>query len=237
MSNSWFEFKQFRIEQNKCAMKITTDACIQGAWTPVSSPAKRLLDIGTGTGLLSLMLAQRNPGILIDAVELDPEAASQAAENVALSPWHERIKVMRQDIRDHISPVKYDLIICNPPFFANSLLGDGLEKNQARHDVSLKKEELLHAANSNLSENGHLSLLLPHTEYQQWKEPAARVGLYEKSCLHIRHRPDASVKRVVSIMSRIDEISPAQYTLTIQDEDGRYSAEFIALLSPFYLNL
>src|SRR5262245_25570320 len=123
MSNTFFQFKQFRIEQDKCAMKVSTDACIQGAWTPIEENVRNVLDIGTGTGLLSLMLAQRKPGIRIEAIEIEEQAYKQAAENVAYSPWAEQIHVIPGDVRNDSLNRKFDLIVCNPPFFQNSLLG------------------------------------------------------------------------------------------------------------------
>ena len=104
-------------------MKVSTDACIQGAWTPVTDNVKHVLDIGTGTGLLSLMLAQRYSNITIDAIEIDADACGQAKENIAASPWADRIKLTEIDINDYAPAQRYDMIICNPPFFLNTLLG------------------------------------------------------------------------------------------------------------------
>src|SRR6185503_17847665 len=109
MSNSYFQFKQFRIEQDRCAMKVTTDACIQGAWTPLLPRIKRVLDIGAGTGLLSLMLTQRNPGITVDAIELDKEAAGQASANVNASAWKDSINIIEGDVCNYAFGQKYDL--------------------------------------------------------------------------------------------------------------------------------
>lgn len=133
MSNSYFQFKQFRVEQDRCAMKVTTDACIQGAWTPVLPSVKNVLDVGTGTGILALMLAQKNSEITVDAIEVDKDAAGQARANVAGSPWRERINILEGDVRNYPFDKRYDLIITNPPFFSNSLLGDDVNKNLARH--------------------------------------------------------------------------------------------------------
>ncbi|MGN6568280.1 MAG: tRNA1(Val) (adenine(37)-N6)-methyltransferase, partial [Flavipsychrobacter sp.] len=143
MSNQYFQFKQFRIEQDKCAMKVSTDACIQGAWTPIHDHVRHVLDIGTGTGLLSLMLAQRDPRMHIDAVELDEQAATQAKENIVSSPFSERIDIIHGDAKEYQANQQYDLIICNPPFFQNSLLGDNSKRNTARHTLSFSYEDLL----------------------------------------------------------------------------------------------
>eukprot|EP01136_Pigoraptor_vietnamica_P012822 Opistho-1_new@53158 len=117
MSNHYFQFKQFTIHQDKCAMKVSTDACIQGAWTPIANDVVHVLDIGTGTGLLSLMLAQRNSNIHIDAIELDADAARQAQENISASPWADRVDVMQGDVTAYQFAKQYDMVICNPPFF------------------------------------------------------------------------------------------------------------------------
>ncbi len=237
MSNTWFQFKQFTINQGDCAMKVTTDACIQGAWTPMLPTVVKVLDIGTGTGLLSMMLAQRNPKIIIDAIELDPTAAAQASQNFSECLWTHRIHPLLTDIRQYNPPFPYDLIICNPPFFAQSLLGPTHSKNIARHDLALTSQQLLHTASSMLAFNGRLSLLLPYTEYLTWRKTAIQFGLYEVECLHIRHRPSAPIKRVVTVLSLAPVISPSITELIIQNTTGEYTEHFKKLLADFYLNL
>jgi tRNA1Val (adenine37-N6)-methyltransferase len=237
MSNTWFQFKQFKINQGNCAMKVTTDACIQGAWTPLLPSVVNVLDIGTGTGLLSLMLAQRNPNINIDAIELDPAAAAQASQNFSECMWTHRIHPVLTDIRLYIPPYSYDLIICNPPFFAQSLLGPTHSKNMARHDVALTSQQLLITALSMLAFNGRISLLLPYTEYLIWNKIAAQCGLYEVECLHIRHRPSAPIKRVVTVLSLAPVTSPCITELIIQNATGEYTEHFKELLADFYFNL
>jgi tRNA1Val (adenine37-N6)-methyltransferase len=237
MSNSWFRFKQFTVQQDACAMKVTTDACIQGAWAPAPPTASTALDIGTGTGLLSLMLAQRFPQLHIDAIDTDTAAAKQAATNAATSPWTDRIRVMHADVRQYSPTKNYDLIICNPPFFKSSLLSGNKEKDMARHDVSLKQEELLITVSTLLSTHGTFSLLLPFTEYRQWQPLFAEYGLHEQQILYVKHHPDANVKRVVSILSKIATSAIVENTLTIKESDGNYTALFKNLLGNFYLDL
>lgn len=222
------------VQQDACAMKITTDACIQGAWTPAPGRATTALDIGTGTGLLSLMLAQRYPQLHIYAVDTDTAAAAQATANAATSPWANRINVLHADIRTYAPPLQYDLIICNPPFFKSSLLSGNKEKDMARHDVSLKQEELLQAVATLLSPKGTFSLLLPYTEYRQWQSLFATFGLHQQQLLQVKHHPEAAVKRVVSILGK-EAIATTDLTLTIKDEKGAYTPEFTSLLSAFYL--
>lgn len=236
MSNSYFAFRQFRVEQDRCAMKVTTDACIQGAWTPLLSSVKSVLDIGAGSGLLALMLAQRGPGLVIDAVEYDNDAVAQAKENAVASPWSDRVNIIEADARQYRAGGKYDLIITNPPFFNNSLLGPKEQKNRARHTGSLSYEELLSVVSENLSDEGCLSILLPAPEYDVWTKLAVSKGWKECGKLMVRHRDNAQVKRIVGLLSRAELPLPTD-TLVIQEESGQYTQDFKALLSPFYLAL
>jgi len=237
MSNQYFQFKQFKIEQDKCAMKVSTDACIQGAWTPIYESVKRVLDMGAGTGLLSLMLAQRAPQIYIDAVELDEHAAIQATENIAASPWTERINLAQADIKVYVAEEKYDLIICNPPFFKNSLLGDDSKRNVARHTIALSYEDLLNSCKARLATGGSASVLLPYSEYQYWQTLIAQHGWQETAQLMIRPRRDLAVNRVVSVIQQNGNSAIKTQELTIYEQAGVYTEAFKQLLAPFYLHL
>ena len=237
MSNNYFQFKQFRIEQGNCAMKVTTDACILGAWTPIRNDVRRVLDIGAGTGLLSLMLAQRMPGITVDAIELDEEAAAQARLNMDASPWQDSMHVVQADATGYTATAKYDLIISNPPFFNNSLLGDDAQKNNARHTLMLSYDELFDAIDRNLSPTGYASILLPYTEYLLWQQLLLKRGWHESMTLMVVHRPGGIVKRVVCVFGRNAVAAVAAEQLVIQDDSTTYSAAFTDLLRPFYLNL
>jgi tRNA1Val (adenine37-N6)-methyltransferase len=236
MSNSYFHFKRFTIHQDRCAMKVTTDACIQGAWTPMHPHVTSVLDIGAGTGLLSLMLAQRDQAILIDAIEYDDKAAAQANENVVISPWNERVTIHEADARTWHSKAEYDLIITNPPFFNNSLTGSNAARNNARHTLSLTYADLLKVIDSNLAENGTASILLPAPEYSIWREMATTAGWHEHHKLSVRHKTDALVNRVVTVIGR-KPVEIKEEQLVIYDTNGQYTEAFIKLLSPFYLRL
>lgn len=237
MSNTYFQFKQFRIEQELCAMKVTTDACIQGAWTPVLPGVKRVLDVGTGTGLLALMLAQRNEDILIDGIEFDKDAAKQATGNAQASEWQDRVKILEGDVCSYAFACKYDLIISNPPFFNNSLLSDKENKNLARHTLSLSYTDLFNVLENNLADGGYASILLPYTEYMQWKELLLQHHWLELGKLSVSHNADAAIKRVVGLFGRKKIAGVHEQILTIRDGDNNYTPAFIDLLSPFYLNL
>ncbi len=235
MSNTWFRFRHFTIEQDHCAMKVTTDACIQGAWTPVVQGTQRILDVGTGTGLLSLMLAQRCPTAHISAIEIDEPAAAQAAINAQNSPWHQRIEVIHGNILEHTPETPYDLIVCNPPFFTDSLKNNQHNKSLARHNVSLTIDKLLQKMATMLCADGYCSLLLPAIEYARWQPIARQNGLYKTQLLHVRHHLHAPVKRVVAILGKQPTMASAASLLTIKDEAGQYTHHFSHLMQDFYL--
>ena len=237
IGNTYFQFKQFRIDQELCAMKVTTDACVFGAWTPIHPHVKRVLDIGTGTGLLPLMLAQKNSDVHIDGIELVKDATRQAKANIANSPWRDRIEVMEGDVRNYPFPEKYDLIISNPPFFNNSLLGGNASRNAARHTHSLSYSDLLDVMEHHLQDDGYASILLPATETKIWNETAESRGWTTFHRLNIQHRPDAQIKRVISLVSKRITMEIIEETLIIQSADNQYSDDFKRLLRPYYLNL
>ncbi len=235
--NDYFQFKQFRIDQGDCAMKVTTDACIQGAWTPVASGVSNILDIGTGTGLLSLMLAQANPSVIIDAIEIEPQAAMQARTNCSNSPWANKINVLEADVREYTKPTQYDLIITNPPFFNNSLLGQSQSKNAARHTLSLSYADLLLCFEKLLNPTGYVSIILPADEYNLMEEMAAQKGWNTLRKLSIRHRHGAPAKRTVALFSKTGNNTSLDEELVIKDQNDQYTRQFIDLLSPYYLHL
>lgn len=237
MSNAYFQFKQFRIEQGDCGMKVSTDACIQGAWTPLDDNIKKVLDIGTGTGLLSLMLAQRYPDILIDAIELDAVAATQAAANIANSPWADRIHVIAGDIIAYPFAEQYDFIICNPPFFNKSLLGDDNQRNQARHTLALTYQQLFNVLEQRLAPSGYASIMLPLAEHEQWQFLLQQNGWHVHKKLLIQPAKGRQPNRVVSLCGRNTTMAGKEEMLSIRDKESNYTPDFIKLLKDFYLNL
>ena len=218
-------------------MKVTTDACIQGAWTPLLPHVHCVLDIGAGTGLLSLMLAQRSTSIVIDGIEYDSAAAAQAADNATASPWSSRLQIIEGDATTYHFPYKYDLLISNPPFFNNSLLSGARSKDMARHTVTLTYTALLQVLAANLNDDGYASIMLPFTEYQQWYALAVQNGWFEVGKLSVRNNADGPVKRVVGLFSRNNSGVINDQELVIRNNDNNYTPEFIRLLSPFYLNV
>ncbi len=238
MSNTYFRFKQFTVHQERCAMKVSTDACIFGAWTPVAEGVKNILDIGTGTGLLALMLAQRNADVCIDAIELDPDAAMQARQNIEQSPWRDRIQAIEGDVRNYPFSKKYDLIICNPPFFQNSLLGPDSARNNVRHNLSLSFEDLLNRLNALLSPKGYCSILLPVAEHGRWEQLIIANGYTVFNKLLICLSGESAVpNRIASLCALQPAVEVTHQTLYIYKDKGLYTNDFRHLLSPFYLNL
>lgn len=236
MPNTYFQFKQFRIEQANCAMKVSTDACLQGAWTPLRSEIKKVLDIGAGTGLLSLMLAQRHPSISIDALEIDTAAAQQAKENFEASPWSDRLRLIHIDAKNYCAPHRYDLIICNPPFFNNSLLGDHTARNHARHTLLYTYDDLLQSITQHLSDEGYASVLLPwQAGRETWHRCAKKQGIFIQQELHITPRINAAPNRLIAICTTQSKGNYEETTLNIRKEENQYTQAFKDLMAPFYL--
>lgn len=236
MSNSYFRFKQFTIHQDRCAMKVSTDACIQGAWTPVAANDDRILDIGTGTGLLALMLAQKNSTVVIDAIELDKDAAIQAGENVKASPWQDRIHIIHADAVCYQYGHKYSLIIANPPFFNNSLLGAKAQRNTARHTLTLNYRELFKVIKEGLADGGVASVLLPADHFHLWEDILAANNWQVIKQLNIHPRRGLTANRIVALCQPGTQLNTTVEQLYIKEPDNSYSTEFENLLSPYYLD-
>ena len=236
MSNDYFDFKKMRIEQRNCAMKVSTDACIQGAWTPMEASWNKGLDIGTGTGLLSLMLAQRTDRLQIDALEIDASAAQQAAVNFCNSGFAPQINIHHTDAKKWESNKLYDLIICNPPFFSKSLKGADVQRNTARHNDNFSFNDLITLIEKNLGDHGQASILLPCTEIKRWEEAKEESSLKIHQNLWIKPFAHSTANRVVQILGQnFREIKNEE--LVIYDAPKQYTAEFTNLLHPFYLHL
>ncbi len=219
-------------------MKVSTDACIQGAWTPVEVSMERVLDIGAGTGLLSLMLASKNERINIHAVEIDKNAAEQAEQNVNNSPWADRIEVIPVDIKRYRKKKRpYDMIITNPPFFNNSLLSTDDATNIAKHTQHFKYGDLLHAIDVHMKEDGYASILLPVKEFTKWEEYLLCSGWSINSKLYIHPREGKEANRVVALISLVKRDYHEEHLYIRRKESDEYTDQFIQLMKPYYLNL
>ena len=233
-----FRFKQFTVHQNNCAMKVCTDACLFGAW--VADKIERgeiqpgnILDIGTGTGLLSLMLAQQSAAA-IDAVEIDAPAFEQATENIAASPWAAKIKIHHLSIADLAPDKKYDLIISNPPFYENQLRSTDEKRNAAMHDSGLSFGELALSVKKNLTEKGIAAILLPYDRVESFEKELFKQQLFITEKLHVSHSPSHPFFRSLLMIS-LNKSTCREAILSIKDNAGGYSNEFIALLKDYYL--
>lgn len=236
MANTWFQFKQFRIEQGKTAMKVGTDGVLLGAWTNVDT-ASTILDVGTGTGLIALMLAQRSSSATILAIDVEDNAVLQAQENVENTPWSDRITVEKGDYRNFLEKcsARYDLIVSNPPFFKQSLKPGLNARAVARHDHQLPHEVLVDRSIDLLTENGRLSIILPYVEGSVFIAMAAAKGLFCIRKTNVCPTPDSGIKRLLLEFSKIQQ--PLVENNLVVEDKGRhgYSKEYLLLTGDFYL--
>ncbi|WP_345890339.1 tRNA1(Val) (adenine(37)-N6)-methyltransferase [Rufibacter aurantiacus] len=235
MANDYFRFKQFLIRQDQCAMKVCTDSCVLGAWADVTG-AKRILDIGAGTGLLSLMVAQRAPEAQIEAVELEAAAARQAQENISGSPWADRVRLFPMGLQEFeaTQPVPFDAIISNPPFFKASLKSSDAVKNQAKHTETLSFAEIVSFAQHFLTPEGKLHILLPPHEARVFEREAHQSGFFTNSILWLEATPHGKLLRAIHTYSR-QPSAPAEQVLAVREKDHSYTAPFRELLKDYYL--
>jgi tRNA1Val (adenine37-N6)-methyltransferase len=234
MPNSYFRFKQFTIQQDKSAMKVCTDSCILGAWSAKHlNGAKRILDIGSGTGLLTLMLAQKSES-RIDSIELDPESVAQAQENIMASPWSARICLVEGNVLHYPLPPDYDFIICNPPFFESDLRSPVEKKNKAKHDETLSFDELIFVFKNHLKITGTFGILLPwhRTDYFEKLAMANEFFLWEK--LTVRQTPAHQPFRSICLFGFQNPEGMNSKELIIKNEKGKYTGEFVDLMSDYY---
>jgi tRNA1Val (adenine37-N6)-methyltransferase len=239
--NSYFKFKQFTIQQDKCAMKVCTDSCLFGATVvqfiqEQKFEVKKVLDIGTGTGLLSLMLAQKFP-IKIDAIEIDEAAYYQAKQNVADVTFQNQIQVLHQDILNFNEENKYDFIITNPPFFENQLKASQVGRNVAMHATSLSYIQLIQSIKKHLSANGIAAILLPYNAADYFEKLLEAKKLFLLQSISISHNPTKAYFRKIYFVSNIEVEKILTNGISIQDTTGNYTKAFTTLLKDYYLNL
>ncbi|MEX0446978.1 tRNA1(Val) (adenine(37)-N6)-methyltransferase [Xenorhabdus sp. SGI246] len=231
-----FTFKQFFVGHDKCAMKVGTDGVLLGAWAPVDN-RKYCLDIGCGSGLIALMVAQRSGGdTVIDAVELDADAAMQATENVQRSPWVSRITVYQQDIYEFArqNGSRYDLIVSNPPYFEPAIDCRDEARNQARYTKSLTHQGLLDCVEHMITPEGLFCVVLPYQIGKIFEKMATECGWFTHYRVNIRDRVDKPLHRLLLGLARQEKETQIR-ELTIRASDGTYSNEFQYMVKDFYL--
>lgn len=230
-----FRFKKFTIEQERCAMKVGTDGCLLGAWANIGN-CNYILDIGCGSGLISIMSAQRSTAHII-GVEIDSEAAAQARENAERSPWGNRIEIVNTDILKYRNDKLFDAIISNPPFFADSLKCPDSARSIARHNTTLPCNAFMQSVKELLREGGTLSIIIPANLCESWCDEALYKGLCLRRITYVRTLPHKQPKRVLMEFVKGAHSQPAIGEFTIESSPGVYSNEAIELLRDFYIKL
>lgn len=235
-----FTFKQFSIQQDRCAMKVGTDGVLLGAWTPLYNEPYSVLDIGSGTGLIALMIAQRSFAEQIDAIEIDDNAFSQCFENFEASPWVDRLYAYHSSLEDFteefFEEITYDLIVSNPPFYSENYKSGNEQRDVARFTDSLPFEQLIACTEGLLSEEGIFATIIPYKEEDAFLELASAYGLYPFKICRVQGTPDTEIKRSMIAMTRI----PAEIKyekLIIELERHQYTDQYKELTKDFYLKM
>jgi len=236
--NSTFQFKQFSVKQDKCTMKVGTDGVLLGAWANVEN-AKNALDIGTGTGIIAIMLAQRTEKTIIHAVEIEAEACDQARENMEGTPWSDRLEAFNTPIQEHAKshPHQYDLIVSNPPFFTGGTFSNNQDKNSVRHTVKLPHGDLLSAVRTLLSNDGRFATILPYIEGLRFQELAKTYNLYMTKVMEVKPGKDKSVERLLMQFEREEKPLEKEELIIQQDGANAWTEEYVALTGDFYLHM
>lgn len=228
-----FRFKQFSVAQDRCAMKVNTDGVLLGAWADVSE-AKTILDIGTGTGVIALMMAQRNPAAIIDAIDIDAYAFAQTGENFLDSLWSERLYAYHISLQNYSPEKKYDLIISNPPYFVDDYKTDSHRRNIAKHSISLSYKELVSGINRLLSGPGEAFVVLPAFNLQLFESLALGENLFITKLTEVIAVEGKSPYLVLIKLSR-EQKEYSKSSIVIQNEEGVSTDEYKALTKAFYL--
>jgi tRNA1Val (adenine37-N6)-methyltransferase len=236
MHNKFFRFKQFTIHHDRCAMKVGTDGVLLGAWINIDN-SKKILDIGTGSGLIAIMLGQRS-NASIEAIEIDQSAFTQATENISNCLWNSRILVQNISLQEFTSILqkKFDLIVCNPPFFEKSLKSSLPLRNMARHDKMLTHSEIIGCVVKILNPGGRFGLIIPYTEGIQFIAKASKKGLFCIRKTSVKTKPHSTVKRLLMEFSTIPEYCLENSLIITGERDEEFSKEYKDLTKDFYLN-
>jgi len=233
-----FKFKEFTVHQDQCAMKVGTDGVLLGAWASLYHQPETILDVGAGTGLIALQMAQRSTAETIDAIELDESAYEQCVANFEASHWADRLFCYHAGFDEFVDEIedKYDLIVSNPPFYTEEMGSGDTSRDQARQNSSLPFDELLKGVSGLLSEAGLLSVIIPYKEEQKFVELATASGLHPNRITRVKGNPNTNFKRSLmefgfqKVETYIDE-------LVIEEERHQYTKEYIELTQSFYTKM
>ncbi len=228
--NTVFRFKEFEVLQHPDVFKICTDAVLLGALAPINNDVNRILEIGTGTGIISLMLAQRFPHAHITAIDHDPSSIELATTNFCKSPFSKRIKALQTPFQYLQSNKAFDLIVSNPPFFEAGTQG---KFSHARHTELLPYEDLVFGASQHLNDSGSFSIIIPHDSRNRFAAIADDAGLYKTREVIIQNTPKAKPKRIVLDFSKVKS-SASHLSLAIKDEDSTFSSAYKQLTKDFH---
>ena len=233
-----FQFKQFAIAQDRCAMKVGTDGVLLGAWVPLIHNPYSILDIGTGTGVIALMLAQRSHAEQIDAIEIDDDAYEQATENFENSPWNDRLYCYHAGLDEFVDEVEeeFDLIVSNPPFYTDEYKSSNEQRDTARFEEALPFEELVEAADYFLSDHGIFALIVPFKEEEKIISLCQDRSLFPLKITRVKGTPTTEIKRSLLAFTRIQQ-TPFIDELIIETARHQYTPEYIALTQDFYLKM
>ncbi len=230
-----FSFKQFQVHHSRSAMKVGTDAVLLAAWVKLDK-ANYMLDVGTGTGVIALICAQRNSNAIIEAIELDDDSAEDARYNFEHSPWADRLKMHEGDFLKITSVEKFDLIISNPPYFTSSLRAADPSRNAARHDDSLPADAFLQKSKKLLRTDGKVAVIIPTLELGRWMDEATKVGFTCERICHIFTMAEKETStRVMLELSMIGQSEPIMESLIIRKSPEEYSEAYKQLTQAFYL--
>jgi tRNA1Val (adenine37-N6)-methyltransferase len=236
---SLFTFKKFTLEQDRCAMKVGTDGVLLGAWTPIEHDPYSILDIGAGTGLIALMLAQRSFAEQIDALEIDEEAYEQATDNFENSPWNDRLFCFHAGLDEFVDEPEdeYDLIVSNPPFYSEDYKTDNEQRDLARFTDALPFEDLIEAADLLLSEKGIFAVIIPFKEEEKFITLAEEFELYPIKITRVKGTPITEIKRSLLAFSRTKSTDFLIDELVIETARHQYTPDYIELTKEFYLKM
>lgn len=238
MSTKPFAFKKFSVSQDQCAMKIGTDGVLLGAWTSTKNNPFAVLDIGAGTGIVALMLAQRSHAEVIDAIEIDDNAYEQCVDNFESSPWGDRLFCYHASLDEFVNEMEdtYDLIVSNPPFYAEDYKTENLQRDKARFQEALPFNHLIESVSKLLEPKGVFAVIIPYKEKENFINMALNYKLHPNKILDIKGTPTASFKRCLLEFSfRESEIQTN--TMVIELERHQYTKDYIELTKDFYLKM